>query len=283
MIRAQFSLRTVFVVMTACALLLTWWAPPDNGVECTNIQFPRWRPDLRITTERQFCELLGGKPEQKLGETFDWPDFSKSDVIQVPVNGLAGEPTAEYRVAALGKPLEVDFCNTPLYKVVEALNTRCRPELRYHDDLLVLDSRRVAPETLITFKAKGIALRDALHCMLEPRGLTITILGWDADSVVITTESASRQARVGWDEESRLRLQHRLRFRGKLALITSFVDQIGPCSGAIAYTVPKGAKVLFVTERVANAMDAGYTLLILLTAAALVAYPKWRAVHRRTR
>jgi hypothetical protein len=89
MIRVQFSLRTVFVVMTACALLLAWWAPADSGVQCMNFDFARWQPDLRVTTERQFCALVGGKPEQKMMETFDWPDFSKSDVIQVPVNGLA--------------------------------------------------------------------------------------------------------------------------------------------------------------------------------------------------
>jgi hypothetical protein len=35
-----------------------------------------------------------------------------------------------------------------------------------------------------------------------------------------------------------------------------------------------------VTERVANAIDAAYVLLVLLMAAAVVAYPKWRSARR---
>jgi hypothetical protein len=117
MVRLQFSLRTVFVVMTACALLLAWWAPADSGVQFANTYFPQWRPsvsNLRITTEHQFHERLNGKPEPPTGDSVDWPDFSKSDVIAVPLNGLAGEPTAEYRIAALGKLVDVDFQNMPL-------------------------------------------------------------------------------------------------------------------------------------------------------------------------
>jgi hypothetical protein len=45
--------------------------------------------------------------------------------------------------------------------------------------------------------------------------------------------------------------------------------------------MPKGVKVFFVTERMANAIDAGYTLLVILVAVALAAYPNWLPGRRR--
>jgi hypothetical protein len=123
----------------------------------------------------------------------------------------------------------------------------------------------------ITFKAKGITLRDALHSMLEPRGLTVVIA--DGGAVVITTKRAAQKPEPAlWPPK----LRYRLRFRGKLVVIAPFVGPVVPDSGAGGYAVPKGAKVAFVTERVANAMDAGYTLMVLLTAGAVIAFPKWR-------
>jgi hypothetical protein len=307
MIRVQFSLRTVFVVMTACALLLAWWVPPDDEVRfavqaaiCAargkkwwvppddevrfaGIYFTQWRPsisNLRITNERQFFQMLGHERDPGVCP-LAWPDFFKSDVIPVPLNGLAGEPTAEHRIAAFDMPVDVDFHNMPLQKAVEVLSERCgMVELEL--DLREFDLARVAPEMPITFQAKGVVLRDALHSMLEPRGLTIVVV---ADEVVcITTESKAQSPYYpgflsrgsDWHFYCPPALGHRLRFRGKLVLITSFAGTVEPDSRAVGYTVPKGAKVLFVSERIANAMDAGYTLMVLLMAAALIAYPKRR-------
>ena len=282
MIRVQFSLRTVFVVMTACALLLAWWVPPETEVRFANISFTQWRPsspNLRITTEQQFYQLLGPNPGRSLLQGLpDWPDFAKSDVIQVPANGLAGETTAEYRVAALGKSVDVDFKNTPLKEVGEVLKKQYGTEVDYCPPSF--DEDGVEPGMPITFKARGIALRDALHSMLEPRGLTF-IVGAEGLFILVITDSVAKKAYPAnilltgdWlDHPPDLR--HRLRFHGKLALITSFAGTVPLDSRAVGYTVPKGAKVLFVTERVANAIDFGYNLTVLLTAAVLIVRPGW--------
>jgi hypothetical protein len=240
MIRVQFSLRTVFVVMTACALLLGWWAPADSGVRFANISFLDGRQDgfdRRITTDREFDELIGGMPHRPL----QWPDFAKSDVIAVPANGLAGEPTAEYRVPALDKPVEVDFRNTSLEEAIKVFNAQAEPGKG-----LLQVSVSADPKMRITFRARGITLREALHSMLEPRGLTFVI---SPLTVLITTQSDARKAhvtcfigRTGAGEEIiSPELHHRLRLRGKLALITQEPFN-SPDSGALGYTLPKGAK-----------------------------------------
>jgi hypothetical protein len=112
--------------------------------------------------------------------------------------------------------------------------------------------------------------------MFEPHGLAVIIA--EGGAVVVTTESAAQKPEPAlWPPK----LRYRLRSRGKLVLITPFVGPVVPDSGAGGYAVPKGAKVLFVTERMANAMDVGYTLTVLLTAAAAIAYPKWWPTRRR--
>jgi hypothetical protein len=124
--------------------------------------------------------------------------------------------------------------------------------------------------------------------MLEPRGLTF-VVAQGGDSVVITTESAAQTAYVLsgkmrfplFDYFPGRRVVGRPRFRGALVLLTPSFYPAEPDSRTVGYTVPKGAKVLFVSECVASAMDAGYTLIVLLMAAALIAYPKWLPGHRR--
>ena len=67
---------------------------------------------------------------------------------------------------------------------------------------------------------------------------------------------------------------------GKLVLITSFADANEPDSRTLGYTVPKGAKVLFVSKRVANAINIGYTAGVVILAVALTLYLRSRSRRR---
>jgi hypothetical protein len=307
MIRVQFSLRTVFVVMTACALLLAWWAPAQTEVRFANILFPYWAdgPVRRVTTEQELFASIGGKRDPLEGAP-PWPDFAKLDVIAVPTTRLAGEPPAAYRVPALDKLVDVNFHNTPLREAVEVLNAQAEPG-KEPLTMFVVD-----PKMRITFSARGTALRDVLRSILQPRGLTfaitpssvatisegeargspsvVTVAPTTPPAVIIMSQRDARNtsmtccARVftggRWTAVSP-EFRHRLRFRGKLALITSFVDWSFHDSAVLGYAMPKGVKVFFVTERMANAIDAGYTLLVILVAVALAAYPNWLPGRRR--
>jgi len=247
--------------MTACCFLLAWWVPTDDEMRFAQIYFEQWRPSLwglRITTEEQFCQLLGYEPGLTK-ECFEWPDFSKCDVIPIPLNGLAGEATAEHRIHALDRPADVDLRNMPLREVVEVLRQRCGIELQY--DLREFASAGVDPEMPITFQAEGIALRDALHSMLDPLGLTLIVR--EGEIVCITTQSCTQKAygpsiidRKDWFDYREPVLGDRLRLRGRLVVVTSFLGNVETDSRAVGYTVPKGAKVIFVNDRIASAIDA---------------------------
>ena len=285
MCRFQFSLRTLFIVTAACGLLLGWWVPSGDEVRYAGIYFCYWRPDLaalRVTRAEEFFGLFERDPRGGLYSAEYWPDFSKSDVIPVPLNGLAGEPTAEYRIEALGKPVRLDFHNKPLRDVVDALADGHSIDLPM--DRRALWENGLAVDMPITFHCEGVPLREALHSMLEPHGLTFAV--WDG-AVCITTPREAQRARApplvysgGYMLYYFLPPRHRLRMHGKLVFITSFADAIDPDSGANGYTVPKGAKVLFVSERVANAINIGYTAGVLMLAVALIVYLRSRSRRR---
>ena len=201
MCRFQFSLRTVFIVTAACCLLLGWWVPSGDKVQFAQIYFHRWGPDLaalRITTAEEFWRLvridLRGDPSYPADY---WPNLSKSDVIFVPLNGLAGEPMAEYRIEALGKPVRMDFHNKPLRAVVDALSGDCLNDGR-GSDLLQINRKEfwedgVAQEMPITFHCEGVPLREVLHSMLEPHGLTIEV--WEGEVLITPLHRAQAQMR----------------------------------------------------------------------------------------
>ncbi|MHC4403958.1 MAG: hypothetical protein ACYTG0_30235 [Planctomycetota bacterium] len=286
--RVQFSLRTIFVLMAACCLLLAWWVPSDGEVRFAHIYFNRWQPSmaaLRITTPSQFCHLLGFELS-RLDDWSEWPDFSKSDVIPVPLNGLAGEPTAEYRIQALEKPVSVDFRNTPLLEIVDTLTEQCGVELQVDLRQFALDG--VNADMHITFHAEEVPLRSALHSMLQPHNLTFCV---GEDLVCITTHRCAQSAYGGhsiihggdWLDFGRPKLRHRLRMRGRLVFITSFAEDVETDSRALGYAVPKGAKVLFVTDLIANILDAGYTFgVISLMVVVIVALKRWVAGVERS-
>jgi len=268
-IRAQFSLRTILAIVAACCLLLAWWVPSDGEVRFAYVYFERWEPSmgtLRITTTRQLSDLLGYGPDGLPDWWSQWPDFSKSDVIPVPLNGLAGELAAEFRIQALQEPVSVDYRNTPLWDVVDDLRERCGIDLQL--SLHQFASDGVDPYMPITFCAQEAPLRSALHSMLEPHNLTFGIC---EEFVFITPHRRAPSAygpspidRKDWFDYQQPKLKHRLRLRGKLVFITSFADSVEPDTRAVGYTVPKGAKVLFVTDRGANMLDAGYTVAVIL-------------------
>lgn len=287
MIRVQFSLRTVLILMAACCLLLAWWVPTDDEVRFAHIHFTKWRPSiapLRITTARQFFDVLGYEPGQE-PDFPEWPDFSKSDVIPVPLNGLAGEPTAEYRVEALAKPVSMDFRNTPLREVVEVLQEREENDWWLQIDLRGFALDGVDPDLPITFHAEEVPLRNALHSMLEPRNLTFVV--GDEMVCIITQRSVGDVYglviidRGDWLDSWRPELRHRLRMGGKLVFITSFAGSVPTDSRAVGYTVPKGAKVFFVTDRVADVIDAGYTVAVISLTLAVIVVLRRRRVRRR--
>lgn len=281
MIRAQFGLRTILAIVAACCLLLAWWVPSDGEVRFAHVYFERWEPSmaaLRITTADQLSDLLGYGPDDLPDWWSLWPDLSKSDVIPVPLNGLAGEPAAEFRIQALQKPVSVDFQNTPLLDVVDDLRERCKIDLQL--DLRQFAADGVDPDMPITFCAEEVPLRSALHSMLKPHNLTFGIC---EEFVFITPQRPAPSAygpsfidRKDWFDYQQPKLRHRLRLRGRLVFVTSFADSVEPDTRAVGYAVPKGAKVLFVMDRGANMLDAGYAAAVILVMALLVVGPKRR-------
>jgi hypothetical protein len=287
MIRFQFGLKTVFVVMTACCLLLAWWAPAPDDVRFAELYFRQWQPSvaaLRITTAKEYYRLLGYEPDPKIFRGFDRPDFSRSDVIAVPLNGLAGGPSAEDRVEGLQKPVHVDFRNAPRWEVADTLKDQTGVEIQY--DRHQFWAEGMDEDIRITFHADKMPLREALHAMLKPQNLTTLIL--PDKVVVITTPGGTRNVWGGprllssndWFDLSRPQLRHRLRMHGKLVVITSFAGELETDSRAVGYAVPKGAKVLFLTDRMATVMDAGYTLAVVSLAVLLIVFFERRKGHR---
>jgi hypothetical protein len=90
-------------------------------------------------------------------------------------------------LAALDNPTEIDCVQAPLRDIVESLEIR-------HDVRIKLDSKALAEAGLtddlpITYKVKGISLKNALTGMLSNYGLTHVI---DHGIVVITTAAKAK-------------------------------------------------------------------------------------------
>jgi hypothetical protein len=264
----------MLVFTSACCLLLAWWALSDGDVRFAWIFFRQWRPaiaNLRVKSKEDFFGLLGRKTDPRLEDWYDLPDFSKSDLVPVPLNGLAGEPTAEFRIAELGKLVDVDFQNKPLDEAVRALREQCDIDVQLKVGALA--KAGVGEKTKITFRATGIPLRDALHSMLGPHGLTFVV----QESVHVTSTADAEGASMpgllydhDWFNDTGYQLKHRLRLRGRLAIMTAFSEATLPDSRAAGYAVPKGARVLFLTDRMANAMDIAYTLVVAFVAVLVI-------------
>ena len=90
-------------------------------------------------------------------------------------------------LAALEQPTQIDCVQAPLRDIVESLEIR-------HDVRIKLDSKALAEAGLaddlpITYKVKGISLKNALTGMLSNYGLTHVI---DHGIVVITTAAKAK-------------------------------------------------------------------------------------------
>lgn len=235
---------------------------------------------MRIRTSEELFDKLGYTPDFDI-DWIDWPDFSKSDVVPIPLNGLAGEPTAEYRIDALGNLVQLDFQDTPLLDVVYAL----REDHGVYTELGLreLAEAGIDEETPVTFKAEEVPLREALRSMLDPLGLTYVI---HSDTVGITTKVAAEgvfgpSIIAHWSDPYIPELRYRIRMGGKLVFITSFADDPGIDSRAVGYTVPKGAKVLFVTDFIANLVDIAFAALMVVLASIAIFFPRWKRKRRR--
>ena len=196
-----------------------------------------------------------------------WPDFSRSDVVPIPLNGLAGQQIAEFRNEALGTPGSFHFQDTPLIQVVWSLDERFADRgLHLQLCIKVLYFAGIDEETPVTYKAEDVPLRKALTAMLDPLDLTYMI---HREVVMITTKADTESARLptlvgrGWEDPYVPELETRIRLGGRLVLVTSFADEPEIDSRAVGYTVPKDSAVVFVTETVANIIDIGVAAVMI--------------------
>ncbi|HEY2148677.1 MAG TPA: hypothetical protein VGH32_12115 [Pirellulales bacterium] len=88
---------------------------------------------------------------------------------------------------ALDEPTEMDFVETPLKDVAEALQLRHGIKIALDDQALA--AVNIDPDTQITYNTKGVSLNTALGELLQPRKLSYII---DNGRLLITTAEKAK-------------------------------------------------------------------------------------------
>lgn len=275
--RIRFTLKTVFLWMLGAAIACAWFAPGALLVVKTEVQFGEWRPEIsnqRIRTNAELLEaihyVVGRVPSDLAVIDERLPNLTHHDLIPIPLNGLAGQPTAAERIPELSAPAHLEFHDTPFRDAVEQIKERCDCCLQV--DLKHLWESGFDLDTPIRFSCHGRPLSQALKDMLAPLKLTyvirdcvgITSIEAVASEPYLPTSLVSNGSAYFYVPE----LNTRQRLRGRLVLITSFRDETGIDSRSFGLAIPDYAQVVFVTDRTADLLDGGVVLLVFSMLAA---------------
>ncbi len=112
-----------------------------------------------------------------------------ADPVDFPI--VAADPTQLAIEAALSKPIEIDFNETPLAEAAAFVSAKTKINVRL--DIRSLDEIGIDGSTPVTLSVKGITLRSALNLMLKNIDPTLTFVIKDEVLLVTTREHAEEK------------------------------------------------------------------------------------------